>query len=132
MISFKSVLMRHAITNDDEIQSDKVKRFINKCVSEQTLVNVSLLTIQETEWVLRHCGKVSKHNIIVLFKAMLESFDLLIELEEVLEEALLQFENSNVDFSDCLMIARYRHAGCSYMITFDKDAAKMEGACLLS
>jgi len=53
-------------------------------------------------------------------------------MEEVLEEVLLQFENGAADFSDCLMIARYRHAGCAHMITFDKKSAKLEGAFLLT
>lgn len=127
-----NVLMRYVITNDDETQSEKVRNFINQCVVDKTLINVSLLTIQETEWVLRHHGKVSKPSIIYLFKALLESSEILIEMEAVLEEALLQFENGTADFSDCLMIARYRHAGCIHMITFDKKAAKMEGAFLLA
>ncbi len=127
-----NVLMRHIITNDDEIQSEKVRRFINKCLIEKSLVNVSLLTIKETEWVLRHHGKISKSSIIMLFKVLLETADILIELEEVLEEALLQFENSNADFSDCLVIAKYRQAGCDFMVTFDKKAGKMEGAFLLA
>ena len=63
---------------------------------------------------------------------MLESSEILIEMEEVLEEVLLQFENGAADFSDCLMIARYRHAGCAHMITFDKKSAKLEGAFLLT
>lgn len=126
-----NVLMRHIITNDDEIQSETVRRFINNCIIEKSLINASLLTIQETEWVLRHHAKVSKTNIVMLFKTLLESSDMLIEMEEVLEEALLQFENSNADFSDCLMIAKYKQAGCDFMVTFDKKAAKMEGAFLL-
>ena len=56
---------------------------------------------------------------------------MLIESEGVLEQALLTFENSNAGFSDCLMIAQYRYINCDYIATFDKKAAKIDGAILL-
>jgi predicted nucleic-acid-binding protein len=126
-----NVLVRYAL-RDDEIQASKVDKFIDKCLFEQSIIMISLITIQETEWVLRSKGRLSKTRIIELFKLLLESSDVLIELEEVLEEALLQFENSNADFSDCLMIAKYLQSGCDCMVTFDKNAAKMDGALLLN
>jgi predicted nucleic-acid-binding protein len=81
---------------------------------------------------MRACAKIDKASIIALFKALLESADILIETEDILEEALLHFENGNADFYDCLMVAQYQHIACDYMVTFDCKAAKIEGAILLN
>ena len=126
-----NVLVRYVL-RDDLSQADLADRLIEKCIAEQILVVISLLTIQETEWVLRACANIEKARIISLFKALLESADVLIETEDILEEALLHFENSNADFSDCLMVAKYQHLACDYMVTFDSKAAKIEGAILLA
>ena len=126
-----NVLVRYVL-RDDVQQAEVVDRLIEKCIAEHTPVVISLLTLQETEWVLRACAKIDKASIIALFKTLLESADVLIESEEILEEALLHFENSNADFSDCLMVAQYQHIACDYMVTFDSKAAKIEGAILLA
>ncbi len=125
-----NVLVRYVL-RDDEQQAEIVNNLIKKCIAEQVLIVISLLTIQETEWVLRACAKISKVSIIALFKTLLESANVLIEAEAILEEALLHFENSRADFSDCLMMAQYRHIACDYMVTFDTRAAKVEGVVLL-
>jgi predicted nucleic-acid-binding protein len=125
-----NVLVRYVL-RDDVQQAEVVDRLVEKCIAEHVLIVISLLTLQETEWVLRACAKIDKASIITLFKALLESADILIETEDILEEALLHFENSNADFSDCLMVAQYQHIACDYMVTFDCKAAKIEGAILL-
>ncbi|SJM89124.1 PilT domain-containing protein [Crenothrix polyspora] len=126
-----NVLVRYVL-RDDVQQAEVVDKLIEKCIAERVLIVISLLTIQETEWVLRACAKIDKSSIIALFKALLESADILIETEDILEEALLHFENGNADFSDCLMVAQYQHMACDHMVTFDSKAAKMEGAILLT
>jgi len=126
-----NVLVRYVL-RDDVQQAEVVDKLIEKCIAEHVLIVISLLTLQETEWVLRACAKIDKTSIIALFKALLESADVVIETEDILEEALFHFENSNVDFSDCLMVAKYQHLTCDYMVTFDSKAAKIEGAVLLS
>ena len=125
------VLVRYVL-RDDVQQAELADRLIEKCIAEQVLVVISLLTIQETEWVLRACANIDKARIISLFKALLESADVLIETEDILEEALLHFENSSADFSDCLMVAKYQNLTCDYMVTFDTKAAKIDGAILLA
>jgi predicted nucleic-acid-binding protein len=126
-----NVLVRYVL-RDDANQAEVANKLIEKCIAEQVLIVISLLTIQETEWVLRACAKIDKARIITLFKALLESADVLIESEDILEETLLHYENSNADFSDCLMVVKYQQLACDHMVTFDSKAAKIEGAVLLS
>lgn len=125
-----NVLVRYVL-RDDVHQAELVDKLIEQAIAGQAFIVISLLTMQETEWVLRACAKIDKASIIALFKALLESVDILIEMEDILEEAILHFENGNADFSDCLMIAQYQHLACDYMVTFDSKAARIEGAMLL-
>jgi predicted nucleic-acid-binding protein len=89
-----NVLVRYVL-RDEAHQAEVASRLIEKCIAEQVLVVISLLTIQETEWVLRDCAKIDKAQIIALFKSLLDSADVLIETEDILEETLLHYENSN-------------------------------------
>ena len=125
-----NVLVRYLL-NDDKRQSAMARFFIQKAVANGEAVRISLLTILETEWVLRSYGKRDKATVIEVFQALLEARDVEIELEESLEQALHYYKNSNADFADCLMISRYQRSGCTAMMTFDDKASKLPGCELL-
>ncbi len=125
-----NVLVRYVL-RDDENQFKLASQLIQQSIKQNQIIVIHLLVIQETEWVLRSVAKRNKAEIIYLFKSLLETAKVLIESEDILEQALLSFENSNAGFSDCLMIAQYRHMGCNHMATFDRNAAKVEGTLLL-
>jgi predicted nucleic-acid-binding protein len=120
------------LLRDDLRQAKAAKSAIDRAISADAPLLVSILTILETEWVLRACADLDKTIIIRTFKQLLEARDLLFENEDVLEQALYLFENNNADFADCLMIARYQDIGCASMLTFDTRAAKIPGCELLS
>lgn len=121
-----NVLVRYLL-NDDEKQSSEAKARIHQAVTQGVAVRISLLTILETEWVLRSYGKCDKAAVIDTMKCLLESRDVQIEQEETLEQALHYYGNHNADFADCLMVSRYQRTGCEVMITFDVKASKLLG-----
>ena len=125
-----NVLVRYLL-NDDKRQSAMARFIIQKAVANGEAVRISLLTILETEWVLRSYGKRDKATVIEVFQALLEARDVEIELEESLEQALHYYKNSNADFADCLMTSRYQRSGCTAMMTFDDKASKLPGCELL-
>jgi predicted nucleic-acid-binding protein len=125
-----NVLVRFLL-RDDLKQAEQARKAIENALLEGQPVVVSLLTILETEWVLRSCAKLEKVKLISVFRILLEARDLQIEEEEVLEEALFYYESSRADFADCLMSARYARLGCSAMLTFDQVAAKLPRNMLL-
>jgi predicted nucleic-acid-binding protein len=126
-----NVLVRYLL-NDDKRQSAIARFSIQQAIAKGEAVRISLLTILETEWVLRSYGKRDKATVIEVFQALLESRDVDIELEESLEQALHYYKNSNADFADCLMASRYQRGGCAAMLTFDDKASKLPGCELLS
>jgi predicted nucleic-acid-binding protein len=125
-----NVLVRFLL-QDDLNQAEQAKKAIEDALVEGKSVVVSLLTVLETEWVLRSCAKIEKVKLIRVFRMLLEARDLQIEEEEVLEEALYFYEGSRADFADCLMSAQYAKLGCSAMLTFDQVAAKLPRNMLL-
>jgi predicted nucleic-acid-binding protein len=126
-----NVLVRFLL-RDDPSQAKAAEAAIAEAVDSGQPLLVSLLTMLETEWVLRSAARLNRTTIVRTFKSLLETRDLDFENEAVLEQALYDFENPAADFADCLMLAAYRAQGCSSMLTFDHKAAKLPGAELLS
>lgn len=91
-----------------------------------------MLVLLETERVLRSSVRLDKNNIAEIFRELLEASDVAFEYENVVEHALFLFDNSNVDFADCLMTAHCQRLGCSAMLTFDLAASKIPGPELIA
>jgi predicted nucleic-acid-binding protein len=121
-----NVLIRYLL-RDDPVQAEQARATIESAVQSGEPVVICLLTMLESEWVLRSCASLDKRAVISTFRMLLETRDIRIEQEETLEEALYLYENNNTDFADCIMAARYARLGCSAMLTFDKKASQLPG-----
>ncbi|MBU6299411.1 MAG: type II toxin-antitoxin system VapC family toxin [Alphaproteobacteria bacterium] len=126
-----NVLVRFLL-KDDARQARLAKAEIDRANAAGETLLVSLLTVLETEWVLRTRAGLEKADIIRTFKQLLEARDLAFDDEAALEGGLHAYENSKADFAECLMMAHYLGLGCSTMLTFDAAAAKVPGCKLLT
>jgi len=117
MVGLDTNVLVRFLLRDDQKQAEQAQKAIEDALADGEPVVVSLLTMLESEWVLRSCAAIGKKTVISAFRKLLESRDLRIEQEEVLEEALYHYENNTVDFADCLMASRYTRLGCSAMLT---------------
>jgi predicted nucleic-acid-binding protein len=125
-----NVLVRFLL-RDDRQQAAAARAAIEGAVEGGEPAAVSLVTLAETEWVLRSRAKLNKAAVLVIFKQLLEARDLLFESEEAVEEAIFSYEHGKADFAECLMLAQYRRMGCTATLTFDARAAKLPGAELI-
>lgn len=125
-----NVLVRYLV-RDDEAQFRAVQALIDNVEKAGDLVLVGILTLMETEWVLRSRYQLSKDRIISVLDAMLETTKLRFEDERVVESALHHWKTSGAEFADCLIVAKYMHSGCAHVATFDRKAAALPGASLL-
>lgn len=132
MVGIDTNVLVRFIVRDDRQQAEAARAAIGRAMAANEPLAVSLLTILETEWVLRSRYRFDKEVVVRTFKMLLEAGDVLIEGEETLEQALYLFEGSCADFADCLMVARYQRMGCATMLTFDENAAKLAGCELLA
>jgi predicted nucleic-acid-binding protein len=125
-----NVLVRYVLA-DDPVQTPVAQAAVAQAAASGDPARVSLLTLLETEWVLRSAAKVGRPGVIGLFKKLLECADLLIENEDALVQALHYYEDGLADFADCLMAARYQQLGCSTLLTFDAKASRLPGCSRL-
>jgi predicted nucleic-acid-binding protein len=126
-----NVLVR-LLVRDDARQFAAARRAVERAADNGELFVVSLLTMLEAEWVLRSRYGFDKTVVITVFRALLESRDLMIEEEATLEQGLHHYEHHAVDFAECLMLARYQRMHCDTMLTFDRRAARLPGCELVA
>jgi predicted nucleic-acid-binding protein len=126
-----NVLIRYLV-QDDEPQLAAARRLIRKCVAEGQTLFVPLTVALEVEWVLRSSFECGKDEVVEALSSLLSAAELSFESEQALEVALQLYRNGAADFADCLHIALVAQAGESPLWTFDKRAAKVSGAQLLS
>jgi predicted nucleic-acid-binding protein len=125
-----NVLVRFLLSDDQE-QAEQARMAIDQALISGKPVAVCLLTLLETEGVLRSCASLDKRIVITTFRMLLEAQDITIEHEETLEKALFLYENHSADFADCLMAAHCTRIGCSSMLTFDRKAAQLPGVAIV-
>ncbi len=132
MIGLDTNVVLRLLLSDDPAQKMRATKFIHQAKRLDTRVIVTLAVVLEMEWVLRSSAKMNKAEVLTIFNLLLESYDIEIDNEKVLEQALHIYENAASDFAECLSLAQYQRMGCSTMMTFDAKAARMTGVDLVA
>lgn len=127
MIGLDTNVIARIVLADDPAQTRQAMAVLTQARAAGEAVVLALPTLLELEWVLRTVARLPKANVLHVFKSLLETQDLQIDQEEVLEQALYAFEAHSADFGECLFAAQYQRMGCRTMLTFDKKAGRLEG-----
>ena len=122
-----NVLVRYVV-QDDDTQLASARRLIRKCVSEGHTLFVPVTVALELEWVLRASFGYAKDEVMDVLSSLFSAAELSFESERALEVALQLYRTGPADFADCLHIALAAQAGELPLWTFDKRAAKVDGA----
>jgi predicted nucleic-acid-binding protein len=126
-----SVLVRFLV-QDDTRQGAAATRLIRRSLDAGGALFVPVTVLLELEWVLRTSFDFDKAAVLQALFGLLGSFELAFESEGAVEAALGQYADGSADFADCLHAALALVAGEQPLWTFDKAAAKVDGARLLS
>jgi len=126
-----NVLVRYLV-RDDNAQLAAAKRLISRSVAGNLPLFVPVTVVLELEWILRSSFHYGKDDVLHVLSNLLSAAELSFESERALEVALQLFRKGAADFADCLHIALAVQAGAQPFWTFDKGAAKIQGARLLS
>ena len=92
---------------------------------------VPLTVMLELEWVLRSRYEYPKEHVLATLSSLLETRELVFQDEAAVEHALHYYRRNRVDFAECLHLGCAAAAGRLPLITFDRLAARVEGAKLL-
>ncbi len=122
-----SVLIRYVV-QDDTTQLAAAKRLIPRCISEGVALFVPVTVALELEWVLRASFEYTKDEVMEVLSSLFSAAELTFESERGLEVALQLYREGSADFADCLHIALAARAGELPLWTFDRRAAKVNGA----
>lgn len=125
-----NILVRFLV-EDGEAQLAAARKLISSCVTLGEALYVPVTVSLELEWVLRSSFGFDKETVAHTLAQLLSSFELAFESEGAIEVALALYGQGGADYSDCLHVALARAAGEEPLWTFDKAAAKLDGARLL-
>ena len=122
-----NALVRYVV-EDNTAQLAAARRLIRKCVGEGRTLFVPVTVTLELEWVLRASFEYPKNAVMDVLSSLFSAADLTFESEHALEVALQLYRDGSADFADCLHIALAAQAGELLLWTFDRRAAKVNGA----
>ena len=126
-----NVLVR-LLVEDDAAQLAAARKLVRQCVNAGQALFIPITVALELEWVLRSSFGFGKAAVVATLSKLLSTFELSFESERSLELALMLYRDGPADFSDCLHTALASSAGESPLWTFNKAAAKIAGAKLLT
>jgi predicted nucleic-acid-binding protein len=132
MASLDTNVLVRFLVRDDASQAAAATSLIRSAVRKGEPLFVPVTVLLELEWVLRSAFGFDKPAVLQALFGLLGSFELAFEAEGAIELALAQYERSAADFSDGLHVALAQQANQSPLWTFDKAAAKLDGAKLLA
>jgi predicted nucleic-acid-binding protein len=116
------------VVEDDVAQLAAARRLTRQSVSEGQTLFVPVTVTLELEWVLRSSFEYAKDEVMQILSSLFSAAELTFESERALEVALQLYRKGPADFADCLHIALAAQAGELPLRTFDKRAAKVNGA----
>jgi predicted nucleic-acid-binding protein len=125
-----NVLVR-LLVGDDSRQAAQAEAFAQSSAEADEPLFVPLTVTLELEWVLRSRYRFPKYAILTTLVNLLETREIEFQDEASVERALFFYRSGRADFAECL------HLGCAIthdrlpLVTFDRQAARLEGATLL-
>ncbi len=120
-----NVLVRY-IMQDDARQSALADRLIES-LSVEAPGFVSLVTVIELVWVLSSAYRLTDAKVAEGLETLLRTREILVDQAETVWKAVRDFQGTRADFADCLIAQAGRMAGCETTMTFDREAAKLDG-----
>jgi predicted nucleic-acid-binding protein len=118
-----NVVVRY-LTRDDEGQFRAAEAVIRAAARTGEPVYIGLPVLLETVWVLQRAYAVDRSGVASTLQALLESPDVVLESEPLVEAALDAFHTGSADFADYVIGIGNAAAGCRHTLTFDERAAQ--------
>lgn len=125
-----NVLLRY-FAQDDPKQSLAATQFVEEALGDARPGHVSLVTLAELMWVMRTRFDAPKEASVDIVSRLLGDRRFVVQAAAEVWAALDAYQNLSVDFSDALIAALDRSAGCDHTVTFDHQATRLTGMRLL-
>jgi predicted nucleic-acid-binding protein len=126
MIGLDTNILIRYITQDDGAQSAIATQIIEGRLTEEHPGFISLVTMAETVWVLDRSYGLSAAEIAAAVERILQTDVFLVQNEQEVFTAMVALKTGAGSFSDVLIGALGRWAGCAATLTLDKKASRLK------
>jgi predicted nucleic-acid-binding protein len=123
MIGLDTNILLRLVLQDDPRQSKQVLDLFSR-LGEVGPGYVSCICLMEFAWFLRNRIRLGRRQVMDAISDLLDSEDIQLEDENMVEEALSAMAEAPVEFADVFIAFRNRRSGCRATLTFDQKAAK--------
>lgn len=124
-----NVLVRYLV-RDDEQQAEAARELLESLTSERPGF-VCREVIVELVWVLERAYGYSPVRISKVLLELAATEGLVMEAAGDVARAAVRYRVSGGGFSDLMILAAAERSGAHPLYTFDKEAARIDGASLL-
>ncbi len=121
-----NVLVRYLV-QDDAAQSATANDFMERRLTVDEPGYLSVVVMAETAWVLERRYGWSGQALAGILEQVLQADVLVVEHEQEVAEAVSMLNAGLGSFSDALVSAMARQAGCIHTVTFDRRALRLPG-----
>jgi len=121
-----NIFLRY-LTGEVPEQAAKARNLLGRAERGEESLVTTVLTVAEIVWVLESVYELDRSSIRAKVVAILGLPGLTVEDQEILLQAIVWYEEENVDFADCYSAAWMEHHGFEEVYTFDQDFDRFEG-----
>lgn len=131
MIGIDTNILVRYITQDDEHQGRLARRFLETQLTVDKPGFINNVVLSELVWVFETAYGYARETIAQALERLFESAVLQFESAQIVWRALNLYQQGQ-GFADALIFLVNDTRSCSYTLTFDKRASKMNTARLLA
>jgi len=132
MIGLDTNVVVRLFVDDDLHQADVARDLVTRRCSPENPGFVDRVALCELLWVLGSVHGYGRADLGDVVETLLASRDIRLEDGDLVQLALWDFRESNVDFADILIGHVNKARGCDLTATFDRKASKLDGFLRLS
>lgn len=104
---------------------DKIRPLIEDCLEGRVKIFIPNIVFPELEWVLRSFYKQPKALIVKFLESLLALDGVLTESKSSIQSALNIFSQSNLQFTDSIILTQIENFGPDEFLTFDENLKKI-------
>ena len=124
-----NVLVRYLVRDDQE-QAEAARTLLESLTAERPGFICREVAV-ELVWVLERAYGFSRHQIANIVEELVSTEGLVFEAQDSVAQSSIRYRTVSAGFSDLMISSTAKRSGAHILYTFDKKAARLEGATLL-
>jgi predicted nucleic-acid-binding protein len=129
MIAVDTNILVRYFAEDEPVQTEVARLFLEGEVSLEMPAFVSLVTLVELLWVLNDTYRIERAMQAKIIRELLTAPNIFLEADQLVRDAL---DLGHRDLADAIIHLIGQANGCTKTVTFDKKFARLDGVELLT